>query len=244
MESILQFSIREIISKDQRSALVFRAFGIDFSGLGAMNLQDACARKDVNSKDLVEKLEEAFALANDEIDDFRSWPLDQLAAYIETKYHGLIRERVPVIERFLERIVKVHGGLEPNLKRVKSLFDHSTRELLDHLRREELIIFPFIRKIVSGGKSKDFLLGPSFQDVRKTIFTLMEDHDQEGKYLEEIRSLTRNFSPPEYACDTYKVAFVLLKEFDLSMHQHIHLERDILFPGAIQLKIQGSTNRN
>ncbi|MBN7813548.1 iron-sulfur cluster repair di-iron protein [Algoriphagus sp. H41] len=244
MESIAKFPIREIISKDYRSALVFRAFGIDFCCIGDLTLQEACVRKNLDQKDLVEKLEEAFALPDEEINDFHSWPLNRLSNYIETKYHGLIRERVPVIQKFLKQIVKVHGTFEPNLKKVKSLFDQSTSELLDHMQREELIIFPFIRKIVAGGKSKDLLLGPSFQNVKETIFSLMKEHDQEGEYLEEIRSLTNNYSPPDYACNTYKVAFALLKEFEISMHQHIHLERDILFPGAIQLENQSSIIRN
>lgn len=244
MEIIAHIPIREIISKNYRSALVFRAFGIDFCCIGDLTLREACARKNVDPKDLVEKLEEAFALPDEEINDFHSWPLNRLANFIETKYHGLIRERFPVIQKFLKRIVKVHGAFEPNLKKVKSLFDQSTGELLDHMQREELIIFPFIRKIVAGGKSKDLLLGPSFQNVKETIFSLMNEHDQEGEYLREIRSLTDNFSPPDYACNTYKVAFALLKEFEKSMHQHIHLERDILFPGAIQLENQGYINRN
>lgn len=244
MESIAQFPIREIISKDYRSALVFRAFGIDFCRIGDLTLQEACVRKKVDPKDLVEKLEEAFALPNEENLDFQSWPLNQLANYIETKYHGLIRERVPVIQKFLKRIVKVHGAFEPNLKKVKSLFDQSTSELLDHMQREELIIFPFIRKMVAGGKSKDLLLGPSFQNVKVTIFHLMKEHDQEGDYLEEIRRLTNNYTPPNYACNTYKVVFALLLEFEASMQQHTNLERNILFPRAIQLENQGSIKRN
>lgn len=244
MESINQFPIREIISKDYRTALVFWAFGIDFYCIGELTIQEACVRKNVDPKDLAEKLEEACAPPNEEINDFHSWPLNQLANYIETRYHGLIRERVPVIQKFLRLTVKVHGTFEPSLKKVQALFDQSTGELLDRLQREELIIFPFIRKIASGGKSRDLLFGSSFQILKETIFTLMREHSQEGGYLEEIRNLTNNYIPPECACSIYKVAFAMLKDFEISMYQHIHLERDILFPGAVQLEIQGSPNRN
>lgn len=244
MESIAQFPIREIISKDYRSALVFKAFGIDFCCIGDLTIQEACVRKNVDPKELLEKLEEAFALPNEENLDFQDWPLNHLANYIENKFHGLIRERVPVIQKFLKRIVKVHGNFEPNLRKVKTLFDQSTIELLDHLQREELIIFPFIRKIVAGGKSKNLLLGPSFQNVKETIFTLMKEHDQEGNYLEEIRSLTNNYTTPEYACSTYQVTFALLKEFEENMQQHMNLERNILFPGAINLNNYCSSTKS
>ena len=243
MKSITQFPIREIISQDYRSAVVFRTFGIDICWTGDLTIPEVCAQKNVDPKDLLEKLEDAFVLPNEENLDFSSWPLNQLTNYIENKYHRLIRERVPVIAEFLKRTVKVHGVFEPNLKKIKALFDQSTPELLDHLQREELIIFPFIRKIVGNGQSKDLLLGPSFLRVKDTIFKFMKEHDQEGDYLKEIRSLTNNFAPPVYACSTYKVVFALLREFETNMKQYANLERNILFQGAINLGNQSSKNR-
>lgn len=243
MESIAQLPIREIISKDYRSALVLRAFGIDFCGKKDLTIQEACALKKTDPREVLDKLKDASALPNDETADFQSWPLNLLANHIEIRYHGLIRERVPLIRQLLQRMVEVYGAFEPKLRKVKALFDQSSAELLAHLQREELIIFPFIRKIASG-RSKQLLLGSAFQSVRETIFTLMKEHGQEGDCLEEIRSLANNYIPPQHACDTYRLAFALLREFEANMQQHIHLEEDILFPGAINLEIQDTKNRN
>ncbi len=244
MESIAQLPIREIISKDYRSALVLRAVGIDLCREGDLTIQEACALKSMDPKEVLGQLEEASALPNGETPDFDGWTLSRIAHHIETRYHEPIRERIPLIREFLRRTVEVYGACEPKLKKIKDLFDQSAIELLAHLQREELIIFPFIRKIAASGQSKKLLLGPAFQNIRETIFALMKEHDREGDCLEEIRSLASNYIAPEYACSTYRVAFALLRDFEADMRQHINLEQNVLFPGAANLEHQAPKNRS
>lgn len=85
-------------------------------------------------------------------------------------------------------------------------------------------------------------MGPAFEPIREAIHKLMEEHEQEGNYLNEIRTLTHNFTPPEYACNTYKVAFSLLEEFDMTMQKHMHLEHNILFPAALSIELDQDFN--
>ncbi|MDP2043294.1 MAG: hypothetical protein Q8K16_19095, partial [Algoriphagus sp.] len=68
--------------------------------------------------------------------------------------------------------------------------------------------------------------------------------EQEGEYLEQIRILTNNYSPPEYASNTYKVALAMLEEFDMNMQKHMHLERNILFPGALELSQSNTDSKS
>lgn len=233
MNNITQLSISEIVSKDYRAALVFRAFDIDFCCKGDQTIQEACTKKKTDPQLLLERLIEVFTTPAEENFDFKNWPLSLLATYIENKHHTLIRDRIPLILKFLKRVVKVHGNHEPNLKKIKALFEDSVDDLKRHLEQEELIIFPFIRKIPSDPERKNLLFSPSYKQIRELIYKLMAEHEQEGACLEEIRRLSDNYTPPAYACNTYKVAFSLLQEFDESMQKHIHLERNILFPEAI-----------
>lgn len=242
MENIAQLPIREIVSKDYRAALVFRTFGIDFCCKGDQTIQEACTKKKADPQLLLEKLIEAFTSPSEDHFDYQSWPLSLLANYIENKHHAMIRERIPLIRKFLKRVVKVHGAHEPNLKKIKSLFEDSSEDLQRHLEQEELIIFPFIRKISTDEERKRLLLSPSFQQIRELIYELMADHEQEGACLEEIRRLSNDYTPPSYACNTYKVAFALLQEFDISMQKHMHLERNILFPEAFSLEVAANLN--
>lgn len=242
MNNINQLTISQIVSNDYRAALVFRTFGIDFCCKGDQTIQEACAKKKTDPQLLLEKLIEGFTTPAEENFDFKSWPLTLLANYIENKHHAMIRDRIPLILKFLKRVVKVHSAHEPNLKKIHSLFATSAEELQRHLEQEELIIFPFIRKISSDPKRKKLLFTESFTQIRRSIHRLMLEHEHEAEYLEEIRNLTHNYTPPEYACNTYKVAFALLQEFDVSMQKHMHLERNILFPEAIALEFDSNLN--
>lgn len=242
MKNIAELPISEIVSRDYRAALVFRTFGIDFCCKGDQTIQEACTQKKIDPQLLFEKLVEAFTQPAEDHFDYKSWPLTLLANYIENKHHAMLRERIPLIRKFLKRVVKVHGAHEPQLKKIKALFEDSTEDLKRHLQQEELIVFPFIRKIYTDEERKKLLLSPNFRKIRELIYQLMEDHAQEGACLEEIRRLSNDYNPPSYACNTYKVAFALLQEFDVNLQKHMHLEHNILFPEAICLKPDQSIN--
>ncbi|MEB2785335.1 iron-sulfur cluster repair di-iron protein [Algoriphagus persicinus] len=242
MNNINQLTISEIVSNDYRAALVFRTFGIDFCCKGNQTIREACTKKKTDPQLLLEKLIEVFTTPAEENFDFKSWPLSLLANYIENKHHAMIRDRIPLILKFLKRVVKVHSAHEPNLKKIKALFEDSTEDLQRHLEQEELIIFPFIRKISSYPERENLLFSPSYKKIRELIYQLMAEHEQEGACLEEIRKLSDDYTPPAYACNTYKVAFALLQEFDMSMQKHMHLERNILFPEALALEFDSNLN--
>lgn len=242
MKNINQLTISEIVSNDYRAALVFQTFGIDFCCRGNQTVLEACTPKKVDPVQLIEKLLKSMTSTSEENFDFKSWPLSILTDYIETKHHSLIRDRIPIIMKFLQKVVKVHSAHEPNLKKIKALFEYSTEDLQRHLKQEELIIFPFIRKISSFPDRKILLFSPSYKKIRELIFQLMAEHEEEGIYLEEIRRLSNDYTPPSYACNTYKVAFAMLQEFDISMQKHILLERNILFPEAMALEFNPNQN--
>lgn len=242
MNNINQLTISEIVSNDYRTALVFRTFGIDFCCKGDQTIREACTKKKIDPQLLLEKLIEVFTTQAEENFDFKSWPLTLLANYIENKHHAMIRDRIPLILKFLKRVIKVHSAHEPKLKKIKALFEDSTEDLQRHLEQEELIVFPFIRKISTDPERKKLLFSPSYKKIRELIYQLMAEHEQEGAYLEEIRKLSDDYTPPTYACNTYKVTFALLQEFDMSMQKHMHLERNILFPEALAMELDSNLN--
>ncbi len=242
MKNINQLTINEIVSNDYRTALVLQAFGIDVCCTGNQTILEACTTKKADPGQLIEKLLESMTSTSEENFDFKSWPLSILTDYIETKHHSLIRDRIPIIMKFLQRVVKVHSAHEPNLKKIKALFEDSMEDLQRHLKQEELIIFPFIKKISSDPVRKDLLFSPSYRKITELIFQLMAEHEVEGLCLEEIRKLSDDYTPPAYACNTYKVAFAMLQEFDISLQKHIHLESNILFPEVIAQEFKSPLN--
>lgn len=116
------------------------------------------------------------------------------------------------------------------------MFTASAGELAAHMKKEELILFPFVKKMVNATIGQEDVQAPPFGTVENPITMMMEEHDNEGQRFREIAELSNNYNPPADACNTYKVTFAMLDEFEKDLHLHIHLENNILFPKAIKLE--------
>lgn len=230
-----QTIIGELVAFDYRAAQVFKQNGIDFCCNGNRTIGEACDKKKIDSNVLITTLEQSLTQKNDDGADYNAWPADLLADYIEKKHHRYVQEKIQEIHPFLSKVVKVHGAEHPELEEVFTLFNESAGELTAHMKKEELILFPYVRKMIGGGGSH---MPPAFGTVENPIRMMMHEHDGEGERFRKIAALTNNYTPPADACNTYRVSFALLKEFEEDLHMHIHLENNILFPKAIAIEKQ------
>lgn len=228
-------TIGEIVADDFRSAAVFKKYGIDFCCKGNRSIEDACEAKKINPEDIYRDLENVASTTGQNT-DFTSWPLDLLADYVEKVHHRYIGEKTPALLQFLNKIAKVHGGRHPELFEVYELFEESAKDLAAHLKKEELILFPFIRKMVNAEREGSALEAPHFGTVENPVEMMKDEHSAEGERFEKIAKRTNGYTTPEDACSTYNVAFRMLEEFENDLHKHIHLENNILFPKAIELE--------
>src|SRR5690606_15049761 len=134
--------------------------------------------------------------------DFTSWPLDLLADYVEKKHHRYVEEKTPIIQGFLNKLCKVHGDLHPELFEINELFNQAASELAAHMKKEEMILFPFIRKLVlMQDKGREYV-APSFGSVENPINMMKHDHEEEGERFMKISQLTNQYTPPADACNT------------------------------------------
>jgi regulator of cell morphogenesis and NO signaling len=175
-------------------------------------------------------LNAVLATKNDSGIDFNSWPLDLLVDYIEKTHHRYVEEKTPILLQFLDKLASVHGSNHPELLQIHELFQGCAGELAQHMKKEELILFPYIKKMMGATISHESVQPPHFGTVNNPITMMMEEHDNEGERFRTIALLTNNYAPPEDACNTYRVAFAMLEEFEQDLHKHIHLESNILFP--------------
>lgn len=235
METTDQMTIGAMVAKDYRAATVFEKFGIDFCCKGNRTLEEATAKKKIDVSAVKDELEKVLNTHDEESMDYNFWPLDLLADYIEKKHHRYVEERIPLLLQYLNKLCKVHGDVHPELYEITELFSEGAGELTSHMKKEELILFPYIRKMIK--KTKDGLTrvdAPHFQTVKNPIKMMMQEHENEGDRFEKIASLTQNYTPPADACNTYRVTYSLLDEFERDLHKHIHLENNILFPKSIE----------
>ncbi|WP_322550051.1 iron-sulfur cluster repair di-iron protein [Flavobacterium psychraquaticum] len=228
-------TIGEMVADDFRTASVFSANKIDFCCKGNRTLDEVCSQKGLDVSTVLEQLEKATATDNTSI-DFNTWELDLLIDYIEKKHHRYVEEKIPVLLSFLLKLEQVHGAAHPELFEIKNLFKRTADELTQHMKKEELILFPYIKKMVEADRTKSALSAPGFGSVANPIAMMMEEHENEGNRFEKIVAISNNYTPPADGCNTYKVTFQMLQEFESDLHTHIHLENNILFPKAIVLQ--------
>lgn len=228
--------IGELVAQDYRAASVFKKYGIDFCCQGNRTIQDACLKKGIETQSVLKDLEHAAREEDTIATDYKSWPLDLLADYIEKKHHRYVETKIQEIKPYLEKICNVHGERHPELLEIRDEFNASAGELAAHMKKEEFILFPFVRKMEKAKQEKLKVTPPTFGTVQNPVQMMMDEHSAEGNRFSRIESLSNHYTPPQDGCNTYRVTFALLKEFEQDLHLHIHLENNILFPKTIALE--------
>lgn len=226
--------IGALVAQDYRVATAFKKKGIDFCCNGNRSIAQVCNDHNLESDQLIQEIQATTAQTQATAVDYQSWPLDLLADYIEKKHHRFVTAKIEEITPYLEKINRVHGERHPELAKVEELFKASAGELSMHMKKEELMLFPRIRKMMenqqAGTMDKEQL-----QSLESSIATLMQEHDNEGERFRQIEALTNGYTTPEDGCNTYRVSLALLKEFEDDLHLHIHLENNILFPKSAKM---------
>lgn len=231
--------VGQVVAEDYRTAGVFEQAGIDFCCNGNRSIEIVCNEHKIAPDGLINQLQktvDAPVLKDDAISDYKSWPLDLLTDFIEKRHHRYVAAQIPVIQSFLEKIVRVHSDRHPELAEIKVHFDACAGELTAHMKKEELILFPFIRKMVQAKQAGNKELTAPFGTVQNPIQMMMNEHDIEGERFRWIKQLSNQYTAPTDGCNTYRAAYASLQAFEDDLHVHIHLENNILFPKSIELE--------
>jgi regulator of cell morphogenesis and NO signaling len=233
-------TIGEMVAEDYRTAGVFKRFGIDFCCGGKRPLTEACLEKGVE----VRAMEEALAILQQQPvqsqNNYRDWPAGFLADYIVNRHHGYIRKAIPQITDFAEKVARVHGKRNPETVDIFVHWKALAAELVSHMAKEENVLFPYIKTLSETDSCSCSL--PSFGRVENPIRMMEMEHEEAGELMHTIRLLSNDYTPPANACTTYRVLYSFLAEFEADLHEHVHLENNILFPKAIELEAQPSVN--
>ena len=224
-----------IVAADFRAAAVFDRFGLDFCCGGKRTLTEACEQRAIVASEVEAALD---GLGSGRLVDLpnNSWAADELTRYIERRHHTFVREQTFVIGARLEKLVKVHGRTHPELERAAALFRELSSELLMHLKKEEEILFPYVRALASAIERGAEAPPNMFGTVKNPIRMMEAEHQDAGRELEQLRAVTSNFTVPPEGCATYRACYQELEAFDRDLRLHIHLENNILFPKAVALE--------
>lgn len=228
--------VGELVATDFRTAEVFRKHKIDFCCGGGISLKEASIKRRIDLSALISELE-IVTQAKNSIDNYNAWNLSFLADYIVNTHHAYLKAKLPEICFYANKVARVHGDRHPELLHILEHVLNINEEMLEHMEKEERVLFPFIKTLESASVSKQSVAKPSFGTVENPIKAMIAEHESAGNEMEEIQKLTNDFTPPGDACTTYRVFFQNLDAFQQDLHKHVHLENNILFPKALSLEV-------
>ena len=223
-------TIADIVTADIRTASIFKRHGIDFCCGGGKILSDVCKEKKIRVSKITNEIQKLNSINKEK--NYNKMSVNALIKHIIETHHKYVKEKIPTIKDFAKKVSKVHGKNYPETNLIYHLFLRLSDELLDHMNKEEEILFPKIKILVDKTYSKSVFF--SYGTISNPIKMMEMEHENAKKVLKEIEELSDKYNSPPSACNTYKALYNSLKEFQDDLHIHIHLENNILFPKVMK----------
>ena len=233
-----QRTVAEIALERPQAAAVFEKLGIDYCCGGGKPLASACEAAGVSVDRVTDLLEQTAGVAKPG-SEAANWSEQSLAAlinHIVETHHAYCREELVRLLPLLAKVESKHGQHHSELSQVQEHFGSLGDELTMHMMKEERVLFPYIAALEESSNRKELAPRAPCGTVQNPVRMMVEEHDNAGWLLKEIRSLTRDFAAPEDACTSFKALSQGLEAFEADLHQHIHLENNLLFPRAMAME--------
>jgi regulator of cell morphogenesis and NO signaling len=231
-------TVREFALEIPGATRIFEKLGIDYCCGGAKSLQDACLSAGVPAEVALDLLTQAPSSGKNRVDekDWQTEPLSQLIAHIVNKHHRFVREELVRLSQLLAKVCSVHAQNHPELLRLREIFQNLEEELMVHMYKEEQILFPYVGQLEEAIKRQAPVPVAFFGTVRNPVRIMLQEHDDAGDALKRMRQMTSNYTAPADACISFRTLYQALEEFERDLHQHIHLENNILFPRVAEME--------
>lgn len=230
-------TVREIALDMPVTTRVFEEFKIDYCCHGDRPFNEACASAGTEPGLVIEKIETMLAsAAKSEPAGFSNWKLRDLADHIVAIHHTFTRDEMEQLTPLMAKVARKHGEHHEYLVRMELVFQKLCEELWPHLQKEETVLFPYIEQLEHSSEKGTQIAFPPFGTVGNPIRMMMKEHENAGELLAELRELSRDYTLPEGACPSFTALYHRLKAFEIDLHQHIHLENNLLFPRALKLE--------
>jgi regulator of cell morphogenesis and NO signaling len=226
-----------IVAERPSRALVFERLGIDYCCGGRKPFAVACAEKGLSPSDVLREVaaSDAAEAAQDRASemDWTRAPLGKLCDHIIHQHHAYIRRALPRVSELTRKVADAHGDWDERLLTVRDVFAAFRAEMEGHTIKEEVVLFPLIRRLDDPDAASAESVGPG---VSAPIARMTTEHDDAGAVLAQMRALTDGYAPPQGACPTYRALLDSLFELEADTHRHVHLENNVLFPRALEIE--------
>lgn len=230
-------TVGAVAAADYRITEVFARHGIDYCCGGDKTIRQACAEQQISPAALLAEITEAVEKGS-AVHNYNDWALDFLADYITNEHHAYVHRITPLMNGMMDAVVAAHSDHHPEVLEIQRIWQALSGELIMHMQKEDLMLFPFIKRLVRSQQAGEQVPPPRFGSAAELIEQMEEEHESTGDQLAALSDLTNGFTPPEDACNTFRALYGYLAEFQEKTKEHVHLENNILFPKAIVLEKQ------
>ncbi len=225
-------TVGEIVRAVPARSRIFENLGIDYCCGGKKPLAEACRAKGLDPATVVTMLTALDGVPTTIKVNPDAMSLSELCDHIEKFHHGYLREELPRLDFLTRKVSAVHGDHEPRLVEVRRVFESFQSEMASHTKEEDEAVFPAIRRLESGNGDK-----PAAAANLKALFDkLGSEHENAGAALAQFKELTDTYTPPDWACNTFRALYDGLAQLEKNMHQHVHKENNVLFPRALAFR--------
>jgi regulator of cell morphogenesis and NO signaling len=231
-------TVRELALENPAATRVFEKLGIDYCCGGNKPLEEACRAANLNTDQVLDSLEMAEQSAHAAQKD-RNWqvePLADLIAHIKNTHHKYTRAEIARLGPLFDKVCSVHGKNHVELLQIRGIFQGLAQELTTHMMKEDMVLFPYMVRMEEAAIEKEPIVPAPFGPVQNPISMMEHEHDSAGNALRAMRETSNGYAFPADACVSYQTLYKALAEFEADLHQHIHLENNILFPRAVAME--------
>jgi regulator of cell morphogenesis and NO signaling len=231
-------TVRELVLEYPALTRVFEKLSIDYCCGGGKTLEEACQAADVDEEQVMRSLRAANEAegAGRNGRDWQAARLADLIAHIQATHHKYTREEIGRLGPLFDKVCSVHGKNHPELDVMRGTFGALAEELTTHLMKEEMMLFPYIVRMEEASIEKGPVAPSPFGSVANPVAMMMHEHDSAGGALRGLRQASNGYAAPPDACISFQTLYRALSELEADLHQHIHLENNILFPRAIEME--------
>ena len=238
MSVTMERTVRELALEEPGAARVFESLGIDYCCGGKQTLEQACRAAHVPVDKVIDALEVAQHSGNTTTNQI-NWQVDPLAdliTHIKNTHHQYTRKEIARLGPLFDKVCSVHGKNHPELLQLRETFHGLAQELTTHLMKEEMVLFPYIVRMEESVLQREPILPPPFGTVQNPVSMMEHEHDSAGNTLRALRTTSNGYTAPPDGCVSFQTLYKTLAELEADLHQHIHLENNILFPRAIAME--------
>jgi regulator of cell morphogenesis and NO signaling len=230
-------TVREIAVQLPQSTRLFEKLKIDYCCGGNRTLTEASSVAGVDVSDVVKILEEQYQQApQSNFVEFQKFSLPELITHILDTHHVFTKQEMTRLEALTAKVIAAHGASHLELHLVGKLFQQLSADLKPHMLKEEQVLFPYMLALEAAAQSNQPVPFAPFGTLNNPVRMMMLEHDTAGEILRELRTITSDYTVPRDACMSYRTLYEALAAFEKDLHQHIHLENNLLFPRAVEVE--------